>query len=152
MWITLIGISIRFQMTLTASHNQRKLNCNKEIPCFYPLEVYHYLKKQKQTSHECSGLPFWIFNFAAETLAEPICSSFNLILLSRTVPGFLKLYNIRPISEVGRPTLPIHFRSIAVTPISSGLFERMLYDKYKKKPYNAYFCSKQFGFQQNSST
>ena len=32
-----------------------------KIPCFHPLEVYHYLKKQKQTSHESSGLPFWTF-------------------------------------------------------------------------------------------
>ena len=44
-----------------------------EIPCFYPLEVHHYLKKQKRTSHEFSGLPFWIFTYAAETLEEHIC-------------------------------------------------------------------------------
>ena len=28
----------------------------------------------------------------------------------------------------------------------------MLYDKYRKKPYNTYVCAKQFGFRQNSST
>ena len=34
----------------------------------------------------------------------------------------------------------------------SRLFERMLYDKYIKKPYKTYICSKQFGFRQKSST
>ena len=123
-----------------------------EIPCFYPLEVYHYLKKRKQTSHKSSGLPFWIFIYAAETLAEPIWSLFNLILLSRTVPDFFKISDNRPISKVTRPTLPNHFRPLAVTPILSRLFQRMLDDKYIKKPYNTYIWSKQFGFQQNSST
>ena len=123
-----------------------------EIPCFYPLEVYHYLKKQKQTPHESIGLPFRIFTYAAETLAEHICSFFNLISFSRTVPDFFKISNIRPISRVARPTLTNHFRPIAVTPILSRLFERMLNDKYVKKPYNTYLCSKQFGFRQNSST
>ena len=123
-----------------------------KIPCFYPRDIYHYLKKQKQTSQESSGLPFWILTYAAETLAEPICLLFNLILLSRTVPDFFKISNIRPIPKVARATLPNHFRPIAVTPILSRLFERMLYDKYIKKPYNTYICSKQFGFRQNSST
>ena len=50
-----------------------------EIPCFYPPEVYHYPKKQKQMSHESSCLTFWILTYAAETLAEPICSLFNFI-------------------------------------------------------------------------
>ena len=124
----------------------------REFPCFYPLEVYQYLNKQKQTSHESSGLPFWIFTYSAETLAEPICSLFNHILLSRTVPDFFKIYNIRPIPKVTRPTLPNHFRPIAVTPILSSLFERMLYEKYIKTPYITYICSKQFGFRQKSST
>ena len=31
-----------------------------ENTCFYLLEVYHYLKKRKQTSHVSSGLLFWI--------------------------------------------------------------------------------------------
>ena len=106
----------------------------EEIPCFYPLEVYHYLEKQKQMSQETSGLPFWIFTYAAENLAEPFCSLLNLILLSRTVLDFFKISIIRPIPKVAWPTLPNHFRPIAVTLISSGLFERMLYDKYKKKP------------------
>ena len=123
-----------------------------EIPCFYPLEVYHHLDEQKRTSHESSGLPFWIFTYAAETIAELICSLFNLILLSRTVPDFFKISNIRPIPEVARPTLPNHFRPIAATRILSRLFERILYNKYIKKPYSTYICSKQFGFQQNSST
>ena len=70
-----------------------------ETPCFYSLEVYLYLRKQKQTSHESIGLPFWIFTYAAETLAELISSLFNLILLSRTVPGFFKTCNIRPIPK-----------------------------------------------------
>ena len=70
-----------------------------EIPYFYPLEVYNNLKKQKQTSHESSGLPFWIFTYAAETLAEPICSLFKFILLSRTVPDFFKKSIIRPIPK-----------------------------------------------------
>ena len=123
----------------------------RDIPCFYPVEVYHYLKKQKQTSHESSGLPFWIFTHAAETLAEPICSLFNLILLSRTVRDVFKISNIGPIPKVARSTLPNHFRPIAVTLILSRLFERMLYDEYIKKPYITYICSKQFGFRQNSS-
>ena len=121
-----------------------------EIPCFYPLQVYHYLRKQKQTSQESSGLPFWIFTYAAETLAEPICPLFNLILLSRTVPDFFKISNIRPFPKVARPTLPINFRPIAVTPLLSRLFERMLYNKYIKKPYNTYICLRQFGFRQKS--
>ena len=41
---------------------------------------------------------------------------------------------------------------MAVTPILSRLFERMLYDKYIKKHYNTYISSEQFGFRQNSST
>ena len=123
-----------------------------ELPCFYPLEVNLCLKKQKQTPHESSGLPFLIFTYAAETLAEPIYSLFNLILLSRTFLDFFKISNIRPIPKVARPTLPNHFRPIAVTPILSRLFERMLYDKHIKKPYKTYICSKQFGFRQNSST
>ena len=123
-----------------------------EIPCFYPVEVYRYLKKQKQTSHESSGLPFWIFISTAETLAEPICSLFKLILLSRTVPDLFKISNIGPIPKVARPTLPNLFRPLAVTPILSRLFGRKLYDKYIRKPYNTYICSKQFGFWQNSST
>ena len=80
----------------------------REIPCFYSLEVYHYLKKQKQTSHESSGLPFWIFTYAAETSAEPICSLFNPISLSRTVPDFFKKSKIRPIQK----SLGQHFRII----------------------------------------
>ena len=106
----------------------------REIPCFYPIEVYHYLKKQKQTSHESSGLPIRIFTYAAETLAEPVCSLFNLILLSRTVPDFFKISNIRPIPKLARPTLPNHFQPIAVTLLLSRLIKRMLYDKYIKKP------------------
>ena len=123
-----------------------------ETPCFYPLEVYHYPKKQKETSHQSSDLPFWIFTYAAEILAEPICSLFNLILLSRTVPDFFKISNTRPIPKAARPTLPNHFRPTAVTPILSRLFDCMLYDKYIKKTYNTYICSKQIGFRQNTST
>ena len=72
----------------------------KEIPCFYPLEVYHSLKNYKQTSHESSGLPFWILTYAAEILEEPICSLSNLILLSRTVPDFFKISIFRPLPKV----------------------------------------------------
>ena len=80
----------------------------EQIPCFYHLEVYHYLKKQKQTSHESSGLAFWSFTYAAETLADLFARCLILSYshaLSLTFSRYL-------ISDPFQKSLDQHFRVI----------------------------------------
>ena len=71
-------------------------------------------------------LHVWL-GFAGKSLVKPLCSIFNLSLLSGIFPSQWKKGNVVPVQKRGDRSIAKNYRPVSLLPVFSKLFEKCIY-------------------------
>ncbi len=95
----------------------------------------------------------YFLRLAADLVAEPIASIFNLSLTSNKIPKMWKSAMVIPLSKGGDPADPNNYRPISKLPVLAKVFESLINDQLKKKlSTNNILQDYQSGFRMGHST
>ena len=98
------------------------------------------------------GIPSWVLKNNAHNLAEVLCDVLNKIIEEGASPQSWKISIIRAIPKVKSPRKWKDLRPVAITPILSRLFERVIYKNSMERSYNNHILGNDFGFRNFGST
>ena len=100
-----------------------------------------------------SRIPCWVFKDAAPAIKEHITYLMNLIIITNRFPEDLKKAYMMPIFKKGERNEPSNYRPIAITPILSKIFEKLLAKQIRQfLKENKILSPTQFGFQDGKSS
>ena len=135
-------------MKLTANSNQ--------ITDVSEWQIFRILDGLKKTATGLYGIPAWFLKIGAPFFSAVIADSVNLSLATGVVPSQWKTVCIVPVPKIAVPICPADYRPISITPILSGIVERIVVKEYI---YPSFQCtqpmldfSDQFAFQPTAST
>ncbi|XP_026728807.1 uncharacterized protein LOC113494593 [Trichoplusia ni] len=113
--------------------------------------VIHSLKNTKSAGYD--GITTDLIKYIARYIAPPLEHIINLSFEQGCFPDRLKLSLIKPLHKKGTKSDVNNYRPIALTPILSKIFEKIMYKRLLK--YLDKFeilVPQQYGFRQNKST
>jgi hypothetical protein len=119
-----------------------------------PHEVYKIILSLKNTnSVGYDGISTTVIKSSAEYLATPLSYIINISLSQGVFPDAFKLSIVRPIHKKGDVTNIKNYRPIALIPVLSKIFERVIYKTVYSflEKYNI-LNPQQYGFRQGKST
>ena len=114
--------------------------------------MFNYISKLKKTTVGPEGLPYCLYRENAHNLAEPFTHIFNLSLSSTVFPETWKISCINPIPKCLCPSEFSDLRPICLTPFTSRVFERVVFDSFVSKRYHSTLSNDKLGFRKGSST
>jgi hypothetical protein len=114
-------------------------------------QIYAELRKLRKTATGVDELPSWFLKNCAEIITPPLCHIFNKCLLQTKSPHQWKLARIHLIPKVNRPKTATDSRPIAVTPILSRVFERLVLKNFLFPNTPAPLLDDQYAFRPTTS-
>ena len=97
---------------------------------FETWEIHKSLKHLKSTATGDDEIPAWFLKLAADYIAQPITTMINQSIKQGIVPTQWKTAIIVPVPKVTKPTTPVDYRPISITPVLSRMCEKMIIKKY----------------------
>ena len=116
-------------------------------------ECLYVISNLKNKSYGINSIPVSIFKLIKSFIVHPLTTLINFSFQSGIFPDCLKVANIIPIFKKDDPTEMSNYRPIAILPLLSKIFEKVIYNRllnFIRK--NNIISMKQFGFQNKIST
>lgn len=129
-------------------------SCSFYIAPTSPEEVYDIIMNLKvTTSKDFYGLDMRVLRLAAQFVCDPIAYTINLGIEYSVFPDNLKIALITPLHKKGSRSDPINYRPIALLPVLSKVYERVLQKRLLRFLLKYNLLSEcQFGFLPDKST
>lgn len=117
-------------------------------------KYYQSIKTRHSTSHDILGFApkMLTYTIGAPVVLNCLAQIVNQCITDADFPDCLKTGIITPLAKIPEPTLPIHYRPVAVQPLLSLLIEKCMHDQTIKylEDSNLLFPG-QFGFRSQHS-
>ena len=97
------------------------------------------------------GIPSWFFRNCSYEIADVVTHILNLFFTHGVVPQQWRCAVVTPVPKVPKPTAISHFRPISVTPLLSGVAERILVRKWLLPAIPTDMLADQFRFRPSGS-
>lgn len=98
-------------------------------------------------------VPVIVLKYAKSYLVKPLTHLINSSLISGIFPSKLKITKIKPLYKKGAPTIISNYRPVALLPVISKLYEKVMYNRLVEHlDQNKLFDGEQHGFKSGHST